>query len=87
MQDAQNVDEQVDDVQIQVDCCQDVFFWRQSLHQQLCVEDDEQAKDKSAAQRQHNLKYRRLNEYLHESSNNQNQQSGKQTETQTAQIK
>ena len=45
VQDAQQVDEEVDDVQVQVDGGQDVLLRGQLVHQKVCVVDDEPAED------------------------------------------
>lgn len=41
IQDAEDVQEQVDDVQVQVDGGQDVFLWGELVHDQVCVVDNE----------------------------------------------
>lgn len=49
VENAQDVQEQVDYVQVQIDGCQDVFLGGQLMHQQVGIENDEPAEQQSSS--------------------------------------
>lgn len=55
VKDAQNVQEEVDYIQVQVDWGQYVLLGRQLAHQNVCVVDDEAAEEQSAGAGAHQL--------------------------------
>lgn len=77
LQDTQNVQEQVDDVEIQSDCGQDVLLRRKCLHQKLSIDDDKQAEEKSAAAGEQKLETGWLQKDLQHSAENQDAEAGK----------
>lgn len=73
--------EQVNYVHVQVNCCQNVFFWGQVSHHLLSIEDQEQAEEDSTTERQEELQARALYEDLKDAPNNENTQSSHEAET------
>lgn len=55
VQDTEDVQEEVDNVQVEVDGCQDVLLRGELLHQQVGVVDDEAAEDQSPSSSEHQL--------------------------------
>ncbi len=49
VEDAQDIDEQVDYIQVQIDGCQDVLLWWQLMHQQVSIENNEPAEQQSSS--------------------------------------
>ena len=49
LQDLEDLDEEVDDVQVELDCGQNVLLSAESLHDHLGVHDDEQREEEGAA--------------------------------------
>jgi hypothetical protein len=43
VQNAQDVQEEIEDIQVQVDCSEDIIIRRVLVHEQLSINDDEQA--------------------------------------------
>ena len=74
----QNLNKQVNDVQIEIDDANNVVLRVQRLHNHVGVVDDEEGKEKSAAERQHEIERITLHEHLHDASNDEQPQEGEQ---------
>lgn len=65
VEDAQDVQEQVDDIQVEIDGCQDVLLWGQLVHQQMGIENNEAAEQQSSGPSKHQLHSVIVEEELH----------------------
>ena len=69
IQDAQNLNEEIDNIEVQVDRGQNVFLRRQLMHQHVSVKHNESRKQQSSSNGIHQLKGLTVEEKLEGSKN------------------
>lgn len=86
VKDAQDIDEQVDYIQVQIDGCQDVLLRWQLMHQQVGIENNEPAEQQSSGPSEDQLHCVIVEEKPHKACNDQDPQASKQTGSELAEV-
>jgi len=76
LEDLEDLDEEVDDVEVELDCSHDVLLGTQPGHDHLCVEDDEEGEEESSTHSHGGLCQLTPNEEVHEAPENEDEESG-----------
>lgn len=63
---AQDVDKEVDEIQVKVDCSHDVLLWRKLVHDDVSVKYDEATEHYSTSNGEYKLQCLTPKEHLHE---------------------
>lgn len=75
VKDSEYVEEEIDDVEVQVDGGEDVFFRGQGGHHHLCVEDEEEAEQDGADEGEGDFEPWALDEQLQDTANDEHRQT------------
>ena len=84
--DAENVHEEVDDVQVELDGGQDVLLGAESGHDHLRVHDDEQREEEGPAHRQRRVRQLVAEEDLQEAAEDEDHEPGAQDRVQVGEV-